>query len=126
MEIEIVNIESNHPNEPVVDVKSEYGTFRGVWRSSLPNIGDTTHVELTIPEKLEWGKSIVVSENKNPGIVSGDQTIIDGTLEGVDNQLIYLRLGKSLLMVETVGDIPKIGSSITATVNRIEFSDSGI
>ena len=98
----------NGPNGPRVEFDSPWGPIHGRWMGPAPAVGTSHLVALDLSETLKWGKNIR-SIGAIPLRVSSAEghLKIEGPCDDVhDDGAVVMRLGKSLLMIETTGRIP--------------------
>lgn len=90
----------------------EFGTGAGLWHGSTPWTSAEYDVELEVPGVLLWGRDLAAGPDAAPMIFSGqDTTHLCAQLESVsDDGVIALRLGTSIVRVETSGDKAPLGT----------------
>ncbi len=97
-----------------VEFSTPYGNGRAFWDGSPPKIDHSYAVELEIAEILTWGTQIVEVQNKHTGITYQDNKLsLLGRLEANDpDGVVFVRLGTTLLMLETAGKPAAPGSFV--------------
>lgn len=124
MIIKIVDIDKN-----VIRAESEIGCFEGKWCSSTPIIFKKYIVELDCadvitPTLIELSLSCVACIEQD-----SHTTKITGIVEDIEDNLIFLRVEKDLLMLNISSRLDfeqYIGLYVRITVNTIEIYDTGI
>jgi len=93
---------------PRVYFASAVGSAWAYWSNGQPVPGTTYYVELSAGDPLVWGVDIVPVADAAPRIESaGDGVTIYAPLESCEaDGFTTLRLGDSLMMLETMGDPP--------------------
>ena len=124
MEIQIVD---NHGD--IVRVNSAIGCFDGIWCSSTPVVSKKYIVELDSDEVLTLD-AVELSNSCNPCIEYLDQTInITGLVEAVQDDIMVLRLQKSLMMLEITSSldfVQYIGHYVHIRLGEIKLYDAEI
>lgn len=108
---------------------SGLGMGEAGWMGELPEEGGEYHVELAIDERLVWGDSIVVVEPPGPHRIAEDGAgvTLDATLEAIDDEgAATLRLGPSLVLIETEGTPPAVGATVRVRLGDLALADTGI
>ena len=112
-----------------VYVQSEFGLFYGVWCSGEPQKNKNYCVELDIDQLLTCD-DIKVLNFFTPHIEHVDGIVsIFGLVEEADDNVMYLRLGKSIIMCQvssTVTPINYIGQYVRLDLKEIKIFDIGI
>ena len=124
MEIQIVDNQGD-----IVRVNSAIGCFNGIWCSSSPVVSKRYIVELDSDEVLT-PDAVKLSNSCNPCIEYVDQTInITGFVEAVQDEVMILRLQKSLMMLEISSGLDfvrYIGHYVQVRLREIKLYDTGI
>jgi hypothetical protein len=94
----------------------------------MPVVGRTYLVEFTVRHELDWGVDIEavdeLTEPKLEPFFAG--TFIEGRLESyADDGCAVLRLGPSVIMIQTSGEAPSVGTWVRATVSDMELYEVG-
>jgi hypothetical protein len=128
MKIEIQKSEISPQGKCVVEFSSELGNASGSWQGTPPNLGETYHVEFSVGAPLTWGNDIQPSiESTNSLRKDGDEVLINALLEAFEEDgLAFLRIGGTVLMVDTLGNPPPIGTFVKAHIRELILSDTGI
>ena len=112
-----------------VRVSSPIGSFNGVWCSSDPVISKRYIVELDSDSVLTLD-AIKLSSSASFHIECiKDVVYFTGLVEGIENNVMYLRLCGSIVMLELLphSDFEVfIGRYITVRINDIKLYDTGI
>lgn len=124
MEIQIVDNRAG-----IVRVNTAIGCFRGIWCSSAPVVSKRYIVELDSDDVLT-SDAVELSNSSDPCIESVDQIIIiTGFVEEIQDEVMILRLQKSLVMLEiSPGSnfTQYIGHYVRVRLNEIKLYDTGI
>lgn len=124
MEIQIVDNQGD-----IVRVNSAIGCFNGIWCSSAPVVSKRYIVEPDSDEVLT-PDAVKLSNSCNPCIENVDQTInITGFVEAVQDEVMILRLQKSLMMLEVSSGLDfvrYIGHYVQVRLRKIKLYDTGI
>lgn len=107
---------------------SALGAAEAAWMGDPPAAGRDYAVELAVGDRLIWGDSIVAIEPAARSIASGDEgpTLV-ATLESVDEDgAATLRLGPSLVLVETEGEPPPVGAIVRVRLADLVLADTNI
>ena len=94
----------------------------------LPDVGSNYYVEIAIDQCLVWGDDIIVTESLPHRIAQSEAGItLEATLELIDNEgAATLRLGSSLVLIETEGTPPPINTSVRVYLKELILCDTGI
>lgn len=112
---------------PRVRFVMAFGASVALWHGEPPEQREYD-VELEVPETLEWGRTILcVDAAAQPAISTVEAGVrICGTLDSVDEDgVIAVRLGPSIFLVETIGEMPAVGSRICLTTEGLELFPVG-
>ena len=124
MEIQIADIRAD-----IVRVNSAIGCFNGIWCSSAPVVSKRYIVELDSDEVLT-SDAVKLSNSCNPCIEYVEQTInITGFVEEIQDEVMILRLQKSLMMLEissSLDFLQYIGHYVHVRLSEIKLYDTGI
>lgn len=115
--------------EDKVRVNTEIGWFNGIWCSLEPVVSKKYIVELDSDEVLTLNE-IELSSFKNPCIeYANETTYITGKVEEIQDNMMILRLQKSIMMLEILSDINfthYIGNYVRISLSEIKLYDTGI
>ncbi len=124
MEIQIVGNQAD-----IVRINTAIGSFNGIWCSSTPVVSKKYIVELDSDEVLT-SDAVVLSNSSNPRIEYVDQTIyITGFVEEIQDEVMILRLQKSLMMLEissSLDFVQYIGHYVRVRLSEIKLYDTGV
>lgn len=124
MEIQIVGNQAD-----IVRVNTAIGGFNGIWCSSTPVVSKKYIVELDSDEVLT-SDAVVLSNSSNPRIEYVDQTTyITGFVEEIQDEVMILRLQKSLMMLEissSLDFVQYIGHYVRVRLSEIKLYDTGV
>lgn len=107
MTLQVTVLRVVDPRKGIVEVHGSPGRLQVVWEESpVPSDGDH-HVELDVPDILEWGREIWAVAQGEPVPPPPKGQRLRGRLLGLDeHDVATLRVGEGHLMVVTVGDPP--------------------
>ena len=112
-----------------VHVRSSFGTFLGIWCSPRPPELRRYLVELDSNDFV-FPNAVLLSSQKQPNIQRQNGTTnVTGIFEGVDEGLLFLRIGTDLLMLETVQDYDYskyIGQYVQIALSELLLYDLGL
>lgn len=131
MQVEILEVTVSPEGNPFVNFSSEVGQAWAYWSGEPPHAGQVYAVELSIGKDLFWDEDIVPVPEGPPQISGGqggDPVILQGTLaEAEDDGFTRLQFGSAgSLMLAVYGDVPPIGSTVQARVDRLTLFDTRI
>jgi|KBSSwiStaDraftv2_1062776.scaffolds.fasta_scaffold4816633_1 hypothetical protein len=123
-----VHVRTLDPTRRRVAFSSDLGAAEAGWLGDLPEADRDYHVEIAINERLVWGTDIVATPPAPPCIAQGPAGItLDATLESIeDDGAATLRLGPSLVLIDTEGAAPPAGTSVRVQVGEMMLADTGI
>lgn len=112
-----------------VHVCSSFGTFFGIWCSSSPPELKKYVVELDSDDVIT-PNMLTFSSIKLPYIESRDDaTYLGGIVEEIENNVMFLRIGTDLIMLETVHDSDYsryIGQFVQVALFKLQLYDLGL
>ena len=124
MEIQIIDNKAD-----IVQVCTAIGCFSGIWCSSSPVVTKRYIVELDSDDVLT-SDAVELLNSCNPWIEYVDQTInITGFVEEIQDEVMILRLQKSLMMLEissSLDFVQYIGHYVRVRLSEIKLYDTGI
>lgn len=124
MEIQIIDNMGN-----IVQVNTAIGCFTGTWCSSTPVVSKRYIVELD-SDNVITSDEVELSTSCNPRIENMDQIInITGFVEVIQDEVMILRLQKSLMMLEissSLDFVQYIGHYVRVRLSEIKLYDTGI
>ncbi|WP_414553473.1 hypothetical protein [Anabaena sp. CCY 0017] len=128
MKVEIQNLELSSSDKHRVQFSSALGNACAYWQGIPPQLGETYHVELSVGTPLNWGVDILqTTESTYQLKQEGDGVGMIAKLETYEEEgLAFLRLGGSILMIETLGNPAPIGTFVEAHIRELILSDTGI
>jgi len=123
-----IHVRSVDPATGRVEFQSDVGAANAAWRGELPEAGRDYHVELAVDERLVWGTDIVPTGGMAHHIAQdGAAVTLDATLESIDDDGAgALRLGPSLVLIDTEGTPPQAGAPVRARLLGLALADTGI
>ena len=123
-----IHIQEFNDTNHSVHFDSEVGTSEAKWMGDLPNVGSDYYVEIAINNCLVWGDDIIVTEPVPHRIAQSEIGItLDATLESIDSDgSAVLRLGATLVLIQTDGSPPSVGSAVQVRLGELFLSDIGI
>lgn len=126
MFVEIIRINQNDDEYPIVEFITSIGLGKGFWRSGpLERLGHYD-VELDFEDEIFWGLTIYEVKSKETYIkIDGDYTIIQGQLESIDKDNTFvIRLGKAIVFCEAKGTPPLPGTFVRVKLQKVSLYDT--
>lgn len=103
-----------------VKFSTEYGNASAFWKGNEPHINKEYFVELEVPGVLYWKADIAVTEENHIIAVESDTVHLVGLLESIEEDgYTVIRLGDSIISLETLGESPAVGSYVKFTTNNL-------
>lgn len=103
-----------------VNFSTEYGNATALWSGNEPQISKEYFVELEVPGVLYWQKDITVSEEVCGIALKSGMVHLVGLFESIeDDGYTVIRLGDSIISIETQGEPPETGSNVKLTTNNL-------
>jgi len=123
-----IHIQEFDSTKRKVCFNSEVGTAEAIWMGDLPDAGKDYYVEIAINNCLVWGDDIVVTESLVHRITQSESGItLVATLESIDSdESAVLRLGSSIVLIETEGTPPPVGTAVQVRLSELILSDTRI
>jgi hypothetical protein len=122
-----IHVRKLDPVKHRVAFDSDLGAAEADWMGDLPAADRDYHVEIALNERLTWGVDIVAVEAAPPRIAQSPTGVtLDATLEAIDEGAATLRLGPSLVLVDTEGTPPAVGTAVRVRVAELTLADSNI
>ncbi len=123
-----VHVRTIDPIHRRVAFSSDLGAAEAGWLGDLPEAERDYHVEIAINDRLIWGTDIVATSPAPPRIAQGPAGItLDATLESLeDDGTGTLRLGPSLVLIDTEGAAPPAGTPVRVQIGEMMLADTGI
>lgn len=123
MRVTILEAHPLGPSKTDVRFGSPFGEAVVRWASGTPVVHGTYDVEFNVSDRVEWDRTGVVVDERAPSIEMAQGGVqLCGTLDNVQaDGVIGLRLGTSLILLESVGEPPAVGSTICVTVKHVEL-----
>lgn len=112
-----------------VEFATDHGRGRGTWVGAAAEVGRIYDVELDAKATLTWGQELLARPEGPPRIEPRGQlgALVDATLELHDPEdgAAWLRIGPSLMAVDTRGAAPAPGSPVRALFDALLLFDTG-
>lgn len=108
----------------LIDFTSEYGKAKAIWQDKNPEC-KAYNVEIDIDKCLKWDVDIKITSQTASSISvdKNNKIILIGLFESIDDDgYTVLRMGNSIIMFFTEGNIPEIGKMIEVTVDSIQMT----
>ena len=101
----MINALLEHDKENmIVHFLSDIGNSRALWIGKLPDVGSYYDIEMEISDILVWGENIVPSIHTTWKIEdNGSEVIIIGQIMKVEEEIVYLNLCNSIVLIEVIG-----------------------
>ena len=107
-----------------VRLKTDFGIFHGNWMSDVKPINARYLIEINCDTVTDENQ-IQLSAKKQPFIRDyGDYSLINAFVEEIEDNVIFLRLSYSLMMVDFLCDINSVkfqNQWVTVKVHRLEI-----
>jgi hypothetical protein len=128
MRVQILSVDTSFKENPQVHFSSEVGQAWAYWSGDPPTSGQSYHVELSVEYPLTWGVDILPTTDTQHRLeLEGAVVAIQGALEVCEEDgFTALRLGRDILMLQTYGDSPSVGTVVRAQVRTLTLSDINI
>lgn len=103
-----------------VNFSTEYGNATALWRGNEPEVNNEYFVEIEVPGVLFWQKDIAVKDEKCIILLENSIVHIVALFESIeDDGYTVLRLGDSIISIETQGEPPNIGDNVEFTTDNL-------
>jgi len=120
MKINIFEIAKNAKGSNIVKFSTEYGNAYALWNGTEPQISKEYIVELEIPNVLFWKKDIIPAEEKYLISTENNKFYLVGLFESIDDDgYAIIRLGESIISVETKGEPFELGSFVKLSTDEL-------
>jgi len=121
--VTILELQDVNQSDRRVRIESPFGGAVVQLASESSEVHGDCDVEFSIPERVEWGRTGIVVDERAPSIaMAQDGVRFCGALDDVqDDGVVALRLGDSLIMLESVGEPPPVGSTVCVVVGVVEL-----
>ena len=119
----IMNIENGYK----VVFSSQFGDATAIWNGARPQISKEYYAEIEVPGVLIWEKDINKSDKINIiEELENGKVGLCGILESIeDDGYAVIRIGDSIVAIETQGVQPKINSCIMVIAENILLYEVG-
>jgi hypothetical protein len=125
--IDITRIVQRGEDRSSIQFESPLGSARAEWVGRPPATPAAYDVELEIDQSLAWGEDVYPLPHRQDRIAMvGNEVLIQGLLERVDNGCAVVRIGDSVLMVEPTGPSLTPGTPIGIRTNRLLLYDMNL
>lgn len=116
-----INRVINQTKGYTVAFSNVYGSATAFWNGTEPQANKEYFVEIEIPEVLNWQKDITITDmNCKIEELDNGMAYISGVLESVeDDGYTVMKIGDSIIAIETQGEPPIIGSYIKFATSSI-------
>lgn len=109
-------------------VSTGSGSLQGLWRGPAPICaGDTLDVELELRRPRRWSDLVIDGEWRK--VSDSEARLVRGDIAEVfEDGVIALRIGTATILLEMIGDAPKvpIGTSVSLLADDLEFHPTGM
>lgn len=124
----IITIKKIHYDN-YVEVSSPYGIFCGTYVGEKMSMGETHDVEIDIPNVFALD-DFKISDTQSFNIVTSNGiTTINGLVEEIDNDLIFIRFGLDLIAIEIISDAEYkslLNKYVSLAFDKIALYDTGV
>lgn len=115
-----INETSIKKNGYQVNFSTEYGNATALWNGNVPEVKKEYFAEIEIPGILCWQKDISTTDEKCFILLENNIVHIVALLESIeDDGYTVLRLGDSIITIQTQGKHPNVGSNVKITTNNL-------
>jgi hypothetical protein len=116
----IINEVTSQTQGCQVNFSTEYGNATALWCGNEPEVNKEYFIEIEIPGVLYWQKDIAVTDEKCIILLENSIVHIVALFESIEEDgYTVLRLGDSIISIETQGEAPNIGSNVKLTTNNL-------
>lgn len=128
MFVKIVRVVSQENGQIEVEFSTQFGHAKGLWMDGVPEVEQSYDVEINVDDVLQWGVNINEAQDNKFVLQETEKDLfIQGTLENYEEDgLSIVRLGNSILMINTTGEPVTIGSSVCMKVKTLKLFDTHI
>lgn len=110
----------NQTQDYSISFSTEYGNANALWNGNKPKINEEYLVEFEIPEILYWQKDIVPSEDRYKIWTENNRFCLIGLFESIeDDGYTIIRLGDTIVPIETRGEPLVLGAFVKLTSNTL-------
>jgi hypothetical protein len=104
----------------IINFSTEYGNASALWKGTEPQINKEYFVEFEIPDVLYWRKDIISAEENCLIATENDKLYLVGFFESIDDDgYTVIKLGDSIVSVETQGEPLALGSFVMLSTNNL-------
>ena len=129
MRIQVINYGVKVSQDKIVVVfRTKYGDTRAIWQGTIPPILSELEVEFEIQGILTWGLDIVAVNSVEPRIFNVDDSLhIRCVLESIEpDGYTVVRVDNSIIVIETEGTAPPVGTWVEVKSVKVLLYDSHI
>ena len=129
MLVTILKAVSQEDGQIEVEFSSQLGRAKGLWMDDFPKVEQSYDVEINIDDVLQWGIDIYnMQEDKFMLQETERDLLLQRTLDNYDEGegLSIIRLGTSILIIDTTGEPEPIGSPVCMKVKTLKLFDTHI
>jgi head-tail adaptor len=104
--VDVVLVDEAHRRGELVRFRTEVGSGLGVWMSEHAQApGRVVNVEFTVDDSVQW-RDLRVTPGPTSLWIVGSRVRVNGLVLGIEDEIVDLRVGPGLLMLEVLGDPP--------------------
>lgn len=116
----LINKVINQKSDYRVNFSTAYGSAIALWKGNKPELDKEYFVEIEVSNVFCWQKDIVVTHEKCSILSEGNTVQIVAVFESIEKDgYTVLRLGDSIISIETQGEVPPLGSNVKLTANNL-------
>ncbi|MBB2923655.1 hypothetical protein [Cellulomonas cellasea] len=116
--------------EPAVGVNAPGVSGSAVWRGpGAPVVGVPVDVELDVPGPVGWDMFVVGTPSTDlPAVAEGELRLVGVVEHRDDDGVVVLRVGRSVVLVETTGTPPRRidGQRVAVVVRGVEVHPTSV
>lgn len=122
MKIFISEITKNAQDKNIIKFITEYGEAYALWNGTEPQINKEYIVEFEIPDILFWKRDIISAQEKYLITMENNKFCLVGLFESIDDDgYTVIRIGDSIISLETEGVPFELGSFVRIMTDTIEL-----
>jgi len=120
MEITINEVIKKTQGNSIIKFATKYGSAYGLWNGTEPQINKEYIVEVDIPAVLCWQIDIISAQEEYFITIENNKFCLTGLFESIDDDgYLVIRLGESIVSVETQGNPLDLGSFVKLSTDTL-------
>lgn len=123
MKIRIDSIDHTGEGRKFITGTTDYGIVRGSWKSDIPKVGTVTDVEIDIDTVFDGDGDLQPADSNEYTISIHDSLVtFTGMVDTIEDSVVFLRIGESLIQLEVSGEICELASYINCSTHYENIS----